>query len=235
LILYGTIAWYFAGVMVRLMLTLAPIACILGAIGISGVLNAFCAHVKKSWGAVKAALTGDDDSDKTDDGSSSGAILPAVISLVVTVTLGFLTIWYAMHASFVASEAYSSPSIVLGEGIASVVMRWLRGSCQSFFCVLSCAATSRPDGSRAIMDDFREAYYWLRHNTHPDAKIMSWWDYGYQISGMANRTVLVDNNTWNNTHIATVGTAASPRMHARVSTRVLVMDVCFCRSRDGIH
>lgn len=36
---------------------------------------------------------------------------------------------------------------------------------------------------------------------------MSWWDYGYQITGMANRTVLVDNNTWNNTHIATVGRA----------------------------
>jgi len=26
---------------------------------------------------------------------------------------------------------------------------------------------------------------------------------------MANRTVIVDNNTWNNTHIATVGTAMS--------------------------
>jgi dolichyl-diphosphooligosaccharide--protein glycosyltransferase len=34
---------------------------------------------------------------------------------------------------------------------------------------------------------------------------MSWWDYGYQIVAMANRTILVDNNTWNNTHIATVG------------------------------
>lgn len=38
---------------------------------------------------------------------------------------------------------------------------------------------------------------------------MSWWDYGYQITGMANRTVLVDNNTWNNSHIATVGMAMS--------------------------
>lgn len=33
---------------------------------------------------------------------------------------------------------------------------------------------------------------------------MSWWDYGYQIAGMANRTTLVDNNTWNNSHIALV-------------------------------
>jgi len=40
-----------------------------------------------------------------------------------------------------------------------------------------------------------------------DAKIMSWWDYGYQITAMANRTILVDNNTWNNTHISRVGQA----------------------------
>ena len=53
----------------------------------------------------------------------------------------------------------------------------------------------------------REAYFWLRQNTDENAKILSWWDYGYQMSAMANRTVLVDNNTWNNTHIATVGRA----------------------------
>ncbi|KAG6390961.1 hypothetical protein SASPL_148707 [Salvia splendens] len=39
--------------------------------------------------------------------------------------------------------------------------------------------------------------------------VASWWDYGYQTTAMANRTVIVDNNTWNNTHIATVGTAMS--------------------------
>jgi dolichyl-diphosphooligosaccharide--protein glycosyltransferase len=37
--------------------------------------------------------------------------------------------------------------------------------------------------------------------------VMAWWDYGYQIGGMADRTTFVDNNTWNNTHIATVGKA----------------------------
>ena len=41
------------------------------------------------------------------------------------------------------------------------------------------------------------------------------WDYGYQTTAMANRTVIVDNNTWNNTHIATVGRAmASPEEQA---------------------
>ncbi|KAK3890052.1 hypothetical protein Pcinc_005967 [Petrolisthes cinctipes] len=63
------------------------------------------------------------------------------------------------------------------------------------------------DGTREIIDDFREGYSWLSHNTAVDAKIMSWWDYGYQIAGMANRTTIVDNNTSNNSHIALVGKA----------------------------
>jgi len=47
-----------------------------------------------------------------------------------------------------------------------------------------------------MIDDFREGYYWLRKNTHPDFdKVMSWWDYGYQITGMGKRTTIVDNNT----------------------------------------
>ena len=58
--------------------------------------------------------------------------------------------------------------------------------------------------SRVILDDFREAYHWLSQNTEDKARVMSWWDYGYQIAGMANRTTLVDNNTWNNSHIALV-------------------------------
>ena len=44
-------------------------------------------------------------------------------------------------------------------------------------------------------------------NTPEDAKVMAWWDYGYQIGGMADRTTLVDNKDTNNTHIATVGKA----------------------------
>lgn len=53
----------------------------------------------------------------------------------------------------------------------------------------------------------------MRHNTDPESKIASWWDYGYQCTAMANRTVLVDNNTWNTTHIATIGRAlASPEL-----------------------
>jgi hypothetical protein len=32
----------------------------------------------------------------------------------------------------------------------------------------------RQDGSFHVFDDFREAYAWLRHNTHPETKVASW-------------------------------------------------------------
>lgn len=34
---------------------------------------------------------------------------------------------------------------------------------------------------------------------------MAWWDYGYQITGIANRTTIADGNTWNHEHIALLG------------------------------
>jgi len=79
-----------------------------------------------------------------------------------------------------------------------------------------------------VFDDFREAYSWMRHNTDENDKIASWWDYGYQTTAMANRTVMVDNNTWNNTHIATVGRAmASSERKAWKILRSLDVDYVF--------
>lgn len=204
LIIYGTISWYFAGVMVRLMLTLAPAACMLAAVGLSGLMSSMAGHLKIATGLAKDDSSGDASTsapsstskptpskpsrkqEKKEAAAQKGWLtkfvpFPAPLSLSVLMAAFGLLAFYAAHAVYVASEAYSSPSIVL--------------------------ASRRADGSRVIFDDFREAYYWLRMNTPADAKIMSWWDYGYQTSAMANRTVLVDNNTWNNTHIATVGRA----------------------------
>ena len=61
------------------------------------------------------------------------------------------------------------------------------------------------DGRVVVVDDYREAYFWLRDNTPEDARIMAWWDYGYQITGIANRTTIADGNTWNHEHIALLG------------------------------
>jgi len=78
------------------------------------------------------------------------------------------------------------------------------------------------NGEEVIVDDYREAYWWLRDNTPEDARVMAWWDYGYQIAGVANRTTIADGNTWNHEHIATLGRAlTSPEKEAHRMIRHL--------------
>ncbi|CAH2012188.1 unnamed protein product [Acanthoscelides obtectus] len=172
LILYGITSIYFAGVMVRLMLVLAPIMCILSGITVSHLLTKFMKNV------VEQPKQAEHKKYKKMEANSTFKNEIATTFVAVTCVL---LISYTFHCTWVTSEAYSSPSIVL-------------------------SARSH-DGGRIIFDDFREAYYWLKMNTPEDARVMSWWDYGYQITAMANRTILVDNNTWNNTHISRVGQA----------------------------
>uniref|UniRef100_A0A914D7U3 Dolichyl-diphosphooligosaccharide--protein glycosyltransferase subunit STT3A n=1 Tax=Acrobeloides nanus TaxID=290746 RepID=A0A914D7U3_9BILA len=200
IVMYGVTSIYFAGVMVRLMLVLAPIMCVLGGIAVNGILSAYMKNLEgvgvnpKEAPKVKEAVPKNVKKDKVDNYPYKNEVASTVVGIVV-----IYLITYAFHCTWVTSEAYSSPSIVL--------------------------SARSGDGGRIIFDDFREAYYWLRQNTHEDAKIMSWWDYGYQITAMANRTVLVDNNTWNNTHISRVGQAmASNEDHAYEIMRELDVD-----------
>jgi dolichyl-diphosphooligosaccharide--protein glycosyltransferase len=52
--------------------------------------------------------------------------------------------------------------------------------------------------------DWQQALTWINLNTPADAKIISWWDYGYWITVMGNRTTFTDNGTLNTTRIAQV-------------------------------
>jgi len=228
IILYSVFASYFAGVMVRLMLTLTPVVCVSAAIAYSTLLDTYleksehvlasnlaggaqptvaatttaividapaepkskkaaakaaAAKAVESESKTKAASKDSKDSKDTKGSKKRFPIFNWDSRVMVITQLTWFLFMFAWHCTYVTSGSYSSPSIVL--------------------------ASRQADGSQMIIDDFREAYYWLRKNTGEDAKVMSWWDYGYQMAGMANVTTLVDNNTWNNTHIATVGLAMS--------------------------
>tara|TARA_Y100000590_G_scaffold96306_1_gene109409 strand:+ start:2467 stop:4836 length:2370 start_codon:yes stop_codon:yes gene_type:complete len=43
--------------------------------------------------------------------------------------------------------------------------------------------------------DWPETMVWLRQNTPDDAVVAAWWDYGYWITSLGQRTTLVDNST----------------------------------------
>ncbi|XP_038879419.1 dolichyl-diphosphooligosaccharide--protein glycosyltransferase subunit STT3A isoform X1 [Benincasa hispida] len=221
-VLYIATAVYFSGVMVRLMLVLAPAACIMSGIALSQAFEVFTRSIKFQMPgeAPDAQEVGDTISDgvvaqhdavkpeKSEDTVKERPskknrkkerepvekpsfksqirkrllVLPFATSIIALFLLVLLGAFYVVHCVWAAAEAYSAPSIVL---------------------------TSHSRDGLHVFDDFREAYAWLSHNTEADDKVASWWDYGYQTTAMANRTVIVDNNTWNNTHIATVGTAMS--------------------------
>ncbi len=195
LIIYAFVASYFAGVMVRLMLTLTPVVCVSAAIALSSVFDTYidptepelpggdkadpskkdkAAAPPASSGSVvellKTMVTPGNPGTKKNKPAQRGIFGLDTRAAVIMNALGML-VFFVVHCTWVTSVAYSSPSVVL--------------------------ASHNQDGLQ-IIDDFREAYHWLRQNTPKDAVVMSWWDYGYQIAGMADRPTLVDNNTWNN-------------------------------------
>ncbi|XP_011048330.1 PREDICTED: dolichyl-diphosphooligosaccharide--protein glycosyltransferase subunit STT3A isoform X2 [Populus euphratica] len=221
-VLYIVTSVYFSGVMVRLMLVLAPAACIMSGIALSEAFNVLTRSIKFQLPGSSGTSQSRDTSLNTDGEQNDIAktekmdetvkerpskknrkkekepvekasirsrierrllVLPLESSVIAIILLVLLGAFYVVHCVWAAAEAYSAPSIVL--------------------------TTYSRDGGLHVFDDFREAYAWLSHNTEVDDKVASWWDYGYQTTAMANRTVIVDNNTWNNTHIATVGTAMS--------------------------
>ncbi|KAF9624042.1 hypothetical protein IFM89_007740 [Coptis chinensis] len=185
IVMYGLTSMYFASVMVRLILVATPAVCLISAIAVSATIKNLTSLIRTKSKALHIGSSKGNMSSKASSKTSFDQSLPFGIKTASALLLGafYLLSRYSLHCTWVTSEAYSSPSIVLAA----------RGA----------------HGDRVIFDDYREAYFWLRQNTPPDAKVMSWWDYGYQITAMGNRTVIVDNNTWNNTHIATVGRAMS--------------------------
>ncbi|KAJ8496078.1 hypothetical protein ONZ51_g1340 [Trametes cubensis] len=205
-IIYAVVASYFAGVMVRLMLTLTPVVCVAAAVAFSSLLDTYLDPAEPAVSEA-AALSAEADIAADSPASTSAAGTGAAASgtskkakkaaSADSSSSGFGS---GLAAAF--SNKSDKSRGIFGLDTRSLVIANALG--MLLFFVLHCTYVTQH-----IIDDFREAYYWLRQNTPKDAVVMSWWDYGYQIAGMADRPTLVDNNTWNNTHIATVGKAMS--------------------------
>jgi dolichyl-diphosphooligosaccharide---protein glycosyltransferase len=59
-------------------------------------------------------------------------------------------------------------------------------------------------GYRLTTNDWINTLKWISTNTTSDSVVASWWDYGYWITTLGNRTSLADNATINQTRIATI-------------------------------
>jgi dolichyl-diphosphooligosaccharide--protein glycosyltransferase len=59
--------------------------------------------------------------------------------------------------------------------------------------------------SRSQLNDWSQSLQWIKDNTPQNAVVIAWWDYGYWITVMGNRTSVADNATLNATRIAQIG------------------------------
>ena len=141
IVLYALSAVYFAGVMVRLMLTLTPCVCILAAIAFSQLFDLYLREEDSDGGGGGGGSTASSDNgngsaetggdkngrlydkagkirkikhgDRGSGGDGQDEGLGGNIRSIVIVAVLMMLMMFAVHCTWVTSNAYSSPSIVL--------------------------------------------------------------------------------------------------------------------------
>ncbi len=66
--------------------------------------------------------------------------------------------------------------------------------------IVHMAVTSYERASKSfwtsIVDGWLPAFQWIRENTEPDAVFLHWWDYGYWVQTLGNRTTVLDGGNY---------------------------------------
>jgi len=58
-----------------------------------------------------------------------------------------------------------------------------------------------------VTNDWKESLEWMKTNTPKDSVVAAWWDYGYWITTLSERTTLADNATIDSTRIENIAKA----------------------------
>ena len=235
--LYAVTAYYFANRMVRLIIFLGPIASSLTGVGAGYLLDDLIDNARwaQRYLVVRDGAEGSDDSeDDSNDAkatATNGKEKPAPFSPNLAKKAGKKAAKSKGGSQGSVADDFKAKMI---EPLVKTYNSKNGRATRSFVCVVlllwGCSharpfwdyshmmarGMSQPsvmfkgtlqDGRTVMVKDYVEAYHWLRDNTPEDSRVMAWWDYGYQIAGMANRTSIADGNTWNHEHIANLARA----------------------------
>jgi dolichyl-diphosphooligosaccharide---protein glycosyltransferase len=237
LILYGLVAYFFSAKMVRLVLLLGPIASSLGGIAIANMLEWSYEKIVSTpvdldqlqqnnrIGLSKREAMKMKKNKKKMKGKNRSSSLKNQNSKLPEV---FRPLFGPVEDYF---ETMSGK--VVAKMVAGMMVMFIATNGYTFFyySIAMAKRMSNPslmyeatlrNGEKIMIDDYREAYWWLRDNTPEDSRVMAWWDYGYQITGIGERTTIADGNTWNHEHIATLGRClVSPEEEAHQIVRHL--------------
>jgi len=244
---YAAIALYFSRKMIRLVLMLAPPACMVGGIAVDIILT-WATGQAFSWDAEEPEVKEEEEEvvkpvakgKGKDDGKSKKPVARPTKKRASRSGMMQFALFRELKESYDENE-------LLRKGAAYLMLMLLVSSSYNFYnhSQFMAQRISNPsimilgrtrEGQPIMIDDFREAYWWLRDNTPEDARVLSWWDYGYQINGIANRTTIADGNTWNHEHIALLGKSlVSPTGAAHQIVRHLADYVLVWSTRYGGH
>lgn len=176
LILFGLTAIYFASALVRLLLILAPAISLLWALALTRVLKPFITLLRETPAAFRKKTRFE-----THVGREFSVAFLMLIFLLLTVT-------------FVIP---STESRARGDPYPRVV--------EQAYVPVTISAASLPVKPDQPVPDWFDTLNWMRYNLPSDAVVASWWDYGYWITAIANKTTLADNATFNITQIKQIG------------------------------
>lgn len=220
-IILSIFSYYFSQKMTRLVLLLSPSAAVLSGIVVAGILEWSFRQFQDDASGSSVPAEASEKESKSDKKKKQkrAAVNPLEIFDVnqLNPTLRKVLAFVAVTVLALALSVFYFHSVTMAEHLSEPQVMM--------------SARDR-DGSRIIIDDYREAYWWVRDNTPEDARIMAWWDYGYQINGIANRTTIADGNTWNFEHIALLArTLISPENESYANARHLADYVMVFTSR----
>jgi dolichyl-diphosphooligosaccharide--protein glycosyltransferase len=176
LVLFGLTGIYFASSMVRLMLILAPALSILWALALTRVLKPFITLLREASGTIRR---------KARLESRVGREFSAAFLILMFLLLTFTFIFP------------STESRIRGDPFPRVL--------EQAYVPTTIASASLPIKPDQTIPDWIDALDWMRYNLPSDAVVVAWWDYGYWITTIGNKTTLIDNATLNTTQIGRVG------------------------------
>ncbi|MEM3745648.1 MAG: STT3 domain-containing protein [Candidatus Bathyarchaeia archaeon] len=183
IILYCLTSIYFASSMVRLVILASPAICLLWALALKRIFSPLILTLKERTPSLGRKVK----------------IMPIgkelIASLLILMFIVF-ALTYSLGTTFILGPRSPGPrSLIYADTPATI----------------SGASLSVKPSS--LVPDWIETLTWMRENLPPSPSkpgekgtvVASWWDYGYWITIVANKTTLADNGTINATQIEQIG------------------------------
>ncbi|MEM2714984.1 MAG: STT3 domain-containing protein [Candidatus Bathyarchaeia archaeon] len=183
IILYCLTSIYFASSMVRLIILASPAICLLWALALKRVLSPLILTLTEKLPQVgrrvKVRPIGKD-----------------LIAALLILMFIFFTLTYVFGTTFILGPRSTGPRTFSHADTPTTI-----------------SGASLAVKPTSLVPDWIETLIWMRENLPPSPSkpgergtvVASWWDYGYWITIIANKTTLADNGTINGTQIAQIG------------------------------